>query len=144
MSYYPPGTPQSYPQFQAAYPPYPTQFQGQFPSQSPFPTSQPSFNASSSSSPPPDPPSALQLSAVTSDVAAKSIQRLASLELRNAGFDAAEPYALDWLEREVIACLPFISPQPTYYLNMILSLQLSIHYSSLLMIMPIIVIEPVP
>lgn len=93
MSFYPPP---SFTQFQGAYPPFPAQFQGQF--------SQSSFQVTSAT-PPPDPPTALELSAVTSEVASQAIQRLLSLELQHAGFDSSEPYAMEWFEHEVTACL---------------------------------------
>lgn len=56
-------------------------------------------------SPPPDlPPSPPDLTSITPDIASRAIQRLISSELRDAGFESAEPLALHRIEREVVAC----------------------------------------
>lgn len=57
-----------------------------------------------SQSPPPELPAAPEVLDVTPQVASKSLQKLISFELNGAGFEAAEPQALQRLEVEVISC----------------------------------------
>jgi len=49
-------------------------------------------------------PPSPELAAVTPDVASHAIRRLATLELRDAGFVGSEPDAMLHLEREIVAC----------------------------------------
>jgi hypothetical protein len=72
--------------------------------------------------PPPAPPSPVPAS-VSPLTASKATQRLISTELKEAGFQSAEPAALERLEREVVfreslltSCLfPFIERSLTSY-----------------------------
>jgi transcription initiation factor TFIID subunit 8 len=55
--------------------------------------------------PPPDlPPPPPDLTSITPEVASKAIERLIMSELRDAGFSAAQPQAMERLERDVVAC----------------------------------------
>ncbi|KAL4241259.1 Transcription initiation factor TFIID subunit 8 [Abortiporus biennis] len=105
MSYYPS---QSYGSYQTPYPAYPSQtsYSAQYPQAQPSQSSVPLYQSpvpKTSSSPPPELPAAPDLPAVTPQVASDSIRKLLSAELRHAGFDSAEPYAMHRLEMEVIA-----------------------------------------
>lgn len=57
-------------------------------------------------SPPPEPPTPVVpiVPAVNPELASRAMQRLLSVELRDIGFDAAEPAALKRLELDVAAC----------------------------------------
>lgn len=105
MSYYPP---QSYGSYQTPYTQYPQptpQYPTQFP-QGPLPNYPYPPGAVNQGSPPPDPPTPTVPAAptVTPEIASRALQRLLSVELRDIGFDAAEPAALKRLELDVAAC----------------------------------------
>ncbi|CAL1701677.1 unnamed protein product [Somion occarium] len=100
MSHYPS---QAYGSYQSPYPNYPpqTQYPSQFPGQAAAPYN--AYPPVKPTSPPPEPITAPDLPAITPDIASRVLQRLISAELRHAGFDTAQPAAVERLELEVVA-----------------------------------------
>jgi hypothetical protein len=93
----------------SSYPNYPNY--SMYASQTPTSTYQSYYSQSTHAlqhtrvSPPPyEPPPPPDYSSVNQEVAAKSVHRLISAQLRKAGFDATESGAVNRLEREVIGC----------------------------------------
>ncbi|KAJ7095159.1 hypothetical protein B0H15DRAFT_775423 [Mycena belliarum] len=71
------------------------------------------------SPPPPDqPPPPPDLTSITPYVASKAIERLMVSELRDAGFSAAQPEALERLERDVIAFIERLYERAHQYANL--------------------------
>ncbi|PCH41369.1 hypothetical protein WOLCODRAFT_100413 [Wolfiporia cocos MD-104 SS10] len=120
MSHYPP---QAYGAYQAQYPAYVNQ--SHYPPQYPAPNQQASVGypvyppaQPKSATPPPEPFTAPEITAVNSDVASHALQKLISLELRDAGFDSAQPAALHRLELEVIAFVEQLYKRAHEYANL--------------------------
>ncbi|KAJ7086653.1 hypothetical protein C8R44DRAFT_650475 [Mycena epipterygia] len=86
--------------------------QGYFPPYHPPPTPR-------VSPPPPDlPPPPPDLSSITPHVASKAIERLIMSELRDAGFSAAQPQAMEQLERDVVAFIERLYERAHQYANL--------------------------
>ncbi|KAI0080725.1 hypothetical protein K474DRAFT_1589213 [Panus rudis PR-1116 ss-1] len=104
QSYYPT---QAYAPYQTSYSAYPnqTQYQAQYAAQTATPAFPPYAIGQpvKPPSPPPERPTAPEIPAVTSEVASHVLQRLISSELRRAGFEAAQPGAIQRLELDVVA-----------------------------------------
>lgn len=120
MSYYPS---QSYNSYQAPYTQYgqptPAHYASQYP-QAPLPPgyapyAAPPPGAVKQGSPPPETPVPVVpvVPAVTPELASRAMERLLSMELRDIGFDAAEPAALKRLELDVAACSFPSPPSPS-------------------------------
>ena len=105
MSYYPP---QNYGSYQTPYTQYsqPGQYSSQYPqgSLAAYPAYPP--GGVKQGSPPPEAPAPAVpvVPSVTPELASRALQRLLSVELRDIGFDSAEPAALKRLELDVAAC----------------------------------------
>ncbi|KAI0939570.1 hypothetical protein AcW1_004561 [Taiwanofungus camphoratus] len=118
MSYYPP---QAYGQYQTQYPSYPNQnhYPSQYSPQTPtatYPVYQPS--QIKQGTPPPEPQPAPELPAITPGLASNALQRLLSLELRDIGFDSAQPAALRRLELEVVTFIEQLFQRAHEYANL--------------------------
>ncbi|KAJ6599307.1 hypothetical protein DFH09DRAFT_32021 [Mycena vulgaris] len=84
-----------------------------------FPTYQPPPPPPKLSPPPPDlPPPPPDLTSITPHVASKAIERLIVSELRDAGFSAAQPQALETLERDVVAFMERLYERAHQYANL--------------------------
>ncbi|KAJ7937279.1 hypothetical protein B0H13DRAFT_1945159 [Mycena leptocephala] len=69
--------------------------------------------------PPPDlPPPPPDLTSITPEVASKAIERLIMSELRDAGFSAAQPQAMERLERDVVAFIERLYERAHQYANL--------------------------
>ncbi|GBE79410.1 hypothetical protein SCP_0206080 [Sparassis crispa] len=115
-SYYPS---QAYGSYQASYPAYPPQ--NAYPSAQyvQSPTAAYSTYPTKATTPPlPESHTAPEISAVTPELASHALQRLLSCELRDAGFDAAQPTALQRLELEVVALVEQLYQRAHEYANL--------------------------
>ncbi|OCH93549.1 hypothetical protein OBBRIDRAFT_790074 [Obba rivulosa] len=115
MSYYPS---QTYGSYQTPYGAYPGA--NHYPSQYPQvpPGGYPVYQTKPPTPPPPEPHPAPDLPAVTSEVASHTLQRLLSVELRDAGFESAQPDALRRLELEIVALVEQLYKRAHEYANL--------------------------
>ncbi|KAJ7904279.1 hypothetical protein B0H14DRAFT_2246008, partial [Mycena olivaceomarginata] len=68
--------------------------------------------------PPDQPPPPPDLTSITPQVASKAIQRLIASEMRDAGFSAAQPPAMESLERDVVAFIERLYERAHQYANL--------------------------
>lgn len=119
MSYYPP---QTYGSIQPQYPNYanqnyyPTQYGSPATAHAGYPLQ--SIGQANVPTSPPDPHVAPELSAVTSELASHATRRLLSVELGAAGFDSAQPLALQRLELELVAFVEQLYERAHEYANL--------------------------
>ncbi|RDB23153.1 hypothetical protein Hypma_009597 [Hypsizygus marmoreus] len=108
----------------ALYNPYATHYPTQYPAMTaaipayypPFPPHAPQPHRAT---PPPDlPPPPPDLTSITPDVASQALQRLISLELRDAGFDSAQVDAVKRIEVEVVAFVEQLFQRAHEYANL--------------------------
>ncbi|KAJ6510039.1 hypothetical protein C8R47DRAFT_779286 [Mycena vitilis] len=84
-----------------------------------FPTYHPPAPPPRVTPPPPDlPPPPPDLTSITPQIASKALDRLIMSELRDAGFSAAQPQAMERLERDVVAFMERLYERAHQYANL--------------------------